>query len=287
MSVDQYQRAVNAYDKEIADLEKKKAAEEKKAADEIKKAESVKIPKNASASVVDSKLREMKRHREAAAKARDHSADYAKKIAYKRDRRNDAYKRLQQAEAAEQKKQAKEIQSMKAAYEDRIVELEAQLLPTANNFGAETNEGLPEYDVFISHAFEDKESFADEFVQELRNLGIRVWYDTDQMRWGDSMRAKIDEGLTKSKFGIAILSPNYIKEGKYWTKAEFNGLFQLESVNGKTLLPIWHNLTKKEVMDFSPLVANKKAMTTAMMTPKEIAEELAKLLQVEACVAEN
>ena len=92
------------------------------------------------------------------------------------------------------------------------------------------------------------------------------------------MRSKIDDGLRKSKFGIAILSPNYIAEGKYWTKEEFNGLFQLESINGKKILPIWHNLTKNQVMKFSPMIADKKAMTTANMTLEEIAQALKELL---------
>ena len=98
------------------------------------------------------------------------------------------------------------------------------------------------------------------------------------MKWGDSMRQKIDQGLRKSKFGVVILSPSYIDEGKYWTKAELDGLFQMESVNGKTLLPIWHELTKKDVLNFSPIIANKKAMSTAIMTPAEIAKELLLLL---------
>lgn len=88
------------------------------------------------------------------------------------------------------------------------------------------------------------------------------------------MRKKIDEGLKKSRFGIVILSPNYIAEGKYWTKAELDGLFQLESINGKKLLPIWHKLTKKEVMDFSPTIAGKLAMNTSSLTSKEIAEKM-------------
>ena len=95
------------------------------------------------------------------------------------------------------------------------------------------------------------------------------------------MRARIDDGLRKSKFGVAILSPNYIAEGKYWTKAELDGLFQMESINGKTLLPIWHNLTKKQVMDYSPILASKLAMTTATMTAEEIADELLDMLSSE------
>ena len=137
---------------------------------------------------------------------------------------------------------------------------------------------MPEYDVFVSHAWEDKEDFVNEFVDALRNLGIKVWYDKTQIKWGDSMRERIDDGLKKTRFGVAVLSPNYIAENKYWTKAELDGLFQLESVNGKTLLPIWHKLTKQQVMSYSPIIASKLAMTTATMTAEEIAKELQKLI---------
>ena len=134
-----------------------------------------------------------------------------------------------------------------------------------------------EYDVFVSHAYEDKESFVDEFVAALRNQGLKVWYDTDKLKWGSSLREEIDRGLTKSKYGVVVLSPNYINEDKYWTKAELNGLFQVETINGKTILPIWHNLTKKQVVEYSPIIADRKAMTTALMTPEEIAAELKRL----------
>lgn len=53
----------------------------------------------------------------------------------------------------------------------------------------------------------------------------------------------------------------------------------MESINGKTLLPIWHKLTKKEIMDYSPIIASKLAMNTASMTAKEIAENLLELLK--------
>lgn len=144
-----------------------------------------------------------------------------------------------------------------------------------------------EYDVFVSHAYEDKESFVDEFVEALRNQELKVWYDMDKLKWGDSMREKIDRGLAKSRYGVVILSPNYIAEHKYWTKAELNGLFQVETVNGKTILPIWHNLTKKQVVEYSPIIADRKAMTTALMTPEEIAAELKELFTAEDTEDEN
>lgn len=175
---------------------------------------------------------------------------------------------------------------MQKSYERKITDLSSQMMGSLHErvvsvtpeINVSNFEEELQYDVFVSHAWEDKEDFVEEFIQELRDLEIRVWYDKSRIKWGDSMRAKIDEGLKKSRFGVAVLSPNYIAEGKYWTKAELDGLFQMESVNGKTLLPIWHKLTKKEVMDYSPIIASKLAMNTASMTAKEIAEKLKELL---------
>ncbi|WP_314051914.1 toll/interleukin-1 receptor domain-containing protein [Dialister invisus] len=284
MSIEQEQRTVNSLDKDIADLEKKKATADKKAAAESRAVASVTINKNASPSVVKSKLKEIERHKEAARKLSQESANLQEKIAEKRTKRNAAYLKLQKEEQADRKKQERVFIDMRRAYERRISELELNQIKTikesVNAFVYEFPRDS-EYDVFVSHAWEDKESFVDEFVQCLCDRKIKVWYDKTQIKWGDSMRARIDAGLQKSKFGVVVLSPDYISEGKYWTKAELDGLFQLESVGGKMLLPIWHNLTKKQVMDFSPTLACKLAMTTAAMTADEIADELLKLLVTE------
>lgn len=282
MGVEQYQRKVNSLDKEIADLEKKKAEEDRKAADNHKKASRVSVSKNASESMIKSKMRQIENYEEKARKAEAASADYGKKISDKRTKRNDAYLKLQKEEQNERKKQEKSIENMKRVYEQRISELESLRLSKVKNEFLETVSGdEPEYDVFVSHAWEDKADFVEAFVQALKDRKIKVWYDKSKIKWGDSMRARIDDGLRKSKFGVAILSPNYIAEGKYWTKAELDGLFQMESINGKTLLPIWHNLTKKQVMDYSPILASKLAMTTATMTAEEIADELLDMLSSE------
>lgn len=278
MSVEQYQKTVNSLDKDIADLEKKKAALDKKAAEEQRKAANITISKNASATTIKSKQKQRDAHLAAANKASTESATIAKKIADKRKKRNDAAVQLQKEEAKVQKKQDRAVKQMQQSYERRIEELQMHSVSVNLPASSEKECALPEYDVFVSHAWEDKAEFVDEFVDELRKLGVKVWYDTSEIKWGDSMRARIDDGLKKSKFGVAVLSPDYIRDGKYWTKAELDGLFQLDSINGKTLLPVWHKLTKKEVMEYSPIIGSKLAMTTAAMTPAEIAAELLSLL---------
>ncbi len=284
MSIEQYQRIVNNLDKEIATLEQKKASFDKKAADQEKKAAGVSISKNASASMINSKKRQIERYSKESNKAKEQSANLMKKIADKRKKRNDAYSKLQKEQQLEIKRQNNLITNMQRDYEKQIEELTSKVLSFNEKQVAmtdtinEENE-KPEYDVFISHAWEDKEDFVNDFVKDLNSLGVTTWYDKSQILWGDSMRKIIDEGLKKSRFGIVILSPNYIAEGKYWTKAELDGLFQLESINGKKLLPIWHKLTKKEVMDFSPTIAGKLAMNTSSLTSKEIAEKMQALLE--------
>ncbi len=278
MSIEQHQRNVFSLDKDIAALEKKKAAADKKAADAQRREAGISISKNASSTTVKNKMRQAEGYRATAIKASAESANLAKKIVKKRKKRNEEAQRLQKEQEKEQKKQATEAKRMQEAYEQRIKSLQQQTIAPSISAGEEQIADIPEFDVFVSHAWENKKDFLDEFVDALRTLGIKVWYDTSQIKWGDSMRKHIDDGLKKSRFGVAILSPNYLAEGKYWTKAELDGLFQLESVNGKTLLPIWHNLTKKEVMAYSPIIASKLAMSTATMTPQEIADEHSRLL---------
>jgi hypothetical protein len=286
MSVDMYQRSVNTLDKEIASLEQKKAGIDKDYANLQQKISSTNRSINAhtAPSSAASKYSQISNLTDQSSKKSIESAKLAQQIADKRKRRNDEYVKLQKAQTDENKKNADQQRQMQKNYETRISEITYQLsnqvrLSTRDMVVTSRNETTSEeYDVFVSHAWEDKESFVDEFVKSMEELGIKVWYDKAKMKWGDSMRANIDDGLRKSKFGIAVLSPDYIADGKYWTKTELDGLFQKESINGKTLLPIWHNLTKKQVQEYSPMLAGKLAMTTATMTPQEIAMEMRRIL---------
>lgn len=284
MSVEQYQKNVNSLDKEIADLEKKKAAKDSEVATLQGKINSTQksITKNTSQSTLNSKMRQISNYESDKARKSKESAELGKKIADKRKKRSEAYLKLQKEEQNQQKKEIQATKKLQASYEARIDELQQQLAKAAiPPVSKPLHESDEEYDVFVSHAWEDKEDFVDEFVEELRKQGLIVWYDTNKLKWGDPIREKIDRGLAKSRYGVVILSPNYIAPEKYWTKAELNGLFQVETINGKTILPIWHNLTKKQVTEYSPIIADRKAMNTDSMTPAEIASELKDLFTPE------
>ena len=57
----------------------------------------------------------------------------------------------------------------------------------------------PEYDVFISHASEDKDDVVRPLAAELAAAGLSVWYDEYELRVGDSLRRKIDKGIAHSR----------------------------------------------------------------------------------------
>lgn len=138
------------------------------------------------------------------------------------------------------------------------------------------DDALREHDVFISHASEDKDEIVRPLAVALKNAGLSVWYDEFELRIGDSLRQKIDKGLAKSKFGIVVLSKNFIKKG--WTNYELDGIITRVVGGEQVLLPIWHNITKQEVIDYSPSLADKLARNTANFTVKEIAEEIAEVI---------
>ena len=239
------------------------------------------ITKNTSLSSLQSKQRQISSYQNDISKKRKNSADLGKKIADKRKKRTEEFQKLQKAQDQENKKQQDANRRIQQSYERQIAALTNQLTINNTHSIVETSEDSDkeEYDVFVSHAWEDKEDFVDEFVSELEKIGLRVWYDKNRLKIGDKMRQKIDDGLKKSRFGIVVLSPNYIAENKYWTKAELDGLFQRETYNNKVILPIWHNLTKKQVIDFSPIIADRKAATIALQTPAEIAQEIKDLFE--------
>jgi hypothetical protein len=100
------------------------------------------------------------------------------------------------------------------------------------------------WDVFISHASEDK-GFVGPLAAALQKSGLLVWYDDFTLTIGDSLRRKIDEGLTKSRYGIVVLSKPFF--AKKWPQHELDGLMSKEVAGTKIILPVWHDIDLQEV----------------------------------------
>ena len=132
------------------------------------------------------------------------------------------------------------------------------------------------YDAFISHACEDKDDFVRPLAGILKQYGFRIWYDEFELEIGDSLRESIDKGLVNSRYGIVVLSPNFLR--KNWTKYELNSLIAKEVEGKKVILPIWHNVTKMDIIKYSPNLADKLALSSENMTIEEIAKKLCEAL---------
>jgi TIR domain len=131
----------------------------------------------------------------------------------------------------------------------------------------------PEYAVFLSHASEDKETIARPLKEALEARRVSVWFDEIKIKLGQSIRAEIEKGITHARFGVVILSPDFF--AKQWTRAELDALFSRKMASGENLiLPIWHRVTKDEVLAQSPLLAGVLASNTSLHTVENIADQI-------------
>jgi hypothetical protein len=140
-----------------------------------------------------------------------------------------------------------------------------------------TNTHKPEWDSFISHATEDKDRFVRPLAHALAAFGAKVWYDEFSLKLGDSLSASIDNGLANSRFGIVVVSPAFIS--KPWPKRELQGLVSCEIEGRSVILPVWHEVERKDVLAFSPTLADKLAANTADKTAEEVALQILSVIR--------
>ena len=133
------------------------------------------------------------------------------------------------------------------------------------------------YDVFISHAAEDKKRLVQPLARELARSGLRVWYDEFEVRVGDSLRQSIDRGLATSSFGIVILSPAFFR--KKWPEYELNGLVAREISGRAVILPVWHRVDRDDVMEYSPTLADRLAVSTRNQSIRAVAKALRRAME--------
>jgi len=127
----------------------------------------------------------------------------------------------------------------------------------------------PEWDAFISHASEDKDAFVRPLAMALMSLGARVWYDETSLSLGDSLSQSIDKGLARSRYGVVVISPNFM--AKAWAQHELSGLWTRDLHGHGRILPIWHGVDRETVAAFSPTLADRVALITAGGEAEDIA----------------
>lgn len=267
---------IKSLEKDISSLNTKISKEkekEAKALDKIAKA-TKKISSAKTTTSLNSATREYQNAQKDLEKSRTEQAKLAKQLATKNSSLANKQKAISTAQSKEREKQQKELDT-----------IHQQLLSESQNKLEEFtkfNINKPvtkEYDVFISHASEDKKDFVEPLAEALKKAGINIWYDSYEIGWGNSIRQSIDKGLINSRFCIVVLSPDFIQ--KYWTNYELNGIFQKASDSDENiLLPIWHRVTMGEIKKHNLSIADTKAMNTGIHEIHEIVTALVNLIKL-------
>lgn len=121
---------------------------------------------------------------------------------------------------------------------------------------------------------DDKEEIVRPLAHALLEENLAVWYDEFTLKIGDNLRRKIDDGLVRSRFGVVVLSPAFFAGG--WKQYELDGLVTKEVGSDQQLiLPVWHNVSRDDVMRHSPSLAAKVARSTDEFSIEQIAAEIA------------
>ena len=141
----------------------------------------------------------------------------------------------------------------------------------------DTRENQP--DTFICHASEDKEYMARPLHKALSEAGVSAWLDESEIRLGQSIRQKIDEGLANCRSATVILSRPFFM--KNWTQYEMDGIVGRKMQGEILLFPIQHGITIEEIRTYSPSLAGLYLWNSAEHSFQNIAAEIAGQLGVE------
>lgn len=152
----------------------------------------------------------------------------------------------------------------------------ARWLEKAEAGSLKTGARRTSFDVFISHASEDKESLVRPLAVALAQNGFKVWYDEFELKIGDSLSKSIDHGLANSSYGIVVLSRAFFS--KNWPQYELEGLTARQMVGEKVVLPIWHGITREDILRYSPPLADRLAIDSKTSTVQQMVSSIATVI---------
>ncbi|WP_285413546.1 toll/interleukin-1 receptor domain-containing protein [Variovorax sp. efr-133-TYG-130] len=132
-------------------------------------------------------------------------------------------------------------------------------------------------DVFLCHAWGDRQGVARELRELLVAAGVKVWFSEDDLPLGVPMMRAIDKGLAASRIGLVLVTPALLERLPNESVAD-KELSTLLSKN--LLLPIIHNTTFEALLEVSPMLASRSGLSTKEDTMAVIAAKIAELVQV-------
>ncbi len=148
------------------------------------------------------------------------------------------------------------------------------LTPVRESFEARVT--VPDLrDVFLCHAWDDRQGSAKELHDLLEERGVKVWFSEKDVLLGSPLLREIDKGLAKSRIGIVLVTPEFLK------RIQAEGIADKELsalLAGERLVPIVHGTTYEALRDVSPLLASRSGLSTANGSMTIVAAKLAELV---------
>ena len=125
----------------------------------------------------------------------------------------------------------------------------------------EVRAALPDLrDVFLCHAWDDRKGAAKEIHDLLEARGVSVWFSEKDVLLGSPLLREIDKGLAKSRVGIVLVTPAFLKriDNAGIAEKELSALLARD-----LLVPVVHDTTYSELRDVSPLLGSRSGLDTS------------------------
>jgi hypothetical protein len=132
------------------------------------------------------------------------------------------------------------------------------------------------HDVFLCHAWPDRQADAKDVYDLLINEDVSVWFSEVALRPGTDMRVAIDRGLVSSRIGIVLVTPAMLSKLLTDRSIASNELSALLRRN--LLIPVMRGVTFEELDQVSPTLASRGGFSTAEESMEDIVEKIAELV---------
>ncbi|WP_087719960.1 toll/interleukin-1 receptor domain-containing protein [Salinicola salarius] len=130
-------------------------------------------------------------------------------------------------------------------------------------------------DVFLCHAWDDRQGAAKELYDLLEARGVSVWFSEKDVGLGVPLLRAIDKGLANSRVGIVLVTPALLRRlpSEGIADKELSSLLARER-----LIPIVHDTTYEALREVSPLLGSRSGLSTGEEPMAEVAAKLAELV---------
>ena len=134
-------------------------------------------------------------------------------------------------------------------------------------------------DIFLCHAWDDRQGAAKQLHDSLEARGVTVWFSEKDVLLGSPLMREIDRGLAKSRAGLVLVTPAFLKRlaAAGIADKELSALLVRD-----LLVPIVHDATYEELRDVSPLLASRSGLSTGEDTLDQIAVKVGELVALDA-----